>query len=195
MFVKTVKVKKPNPIAVVVVLAAVLILIAVWVLDFGGSELKDKYKLSTNTERISFLEELGWEVSQLEIDCKIVKIPADFNETYLAYNKLQKQQGFDLSDYKGMTVEIYTYEVYNYPDKPSSIVVHLVVFEGTLIAGDVCCTELNGFMHGLMPIDEEGMKNNGSSITDEETIAPAQTTAPAETVIVIGTEATDFPEK
>ncbi len=198
MFVKTVKVKKPNPIAVVIVLAAILVLIAVWVFDFGGgNNLKDKYNLPTNADRTAFLKDLGWDVSAVENDCKVVKIPVTFNEIYIGYNKLQKQQGFDLSDYKGKTVEIYTYDVYNYPDKPSGIIAHLVICESKLVAGDICSTELNGFMHGLMPIDGKGLKNNDSS-ADEQAIAPAQTTSPAETVVVIGTEGTDvteFPEK
>ena len=196
MFVKTVRVKKLNPIAVILVLAVVLILIAIWVLDFGKSGLKDKYQLPENANRVSFLQGLGWEVSEVELNCKVVKIPSTFNEVYLAYNKLQRQQGFDLGDYKGKTVEIYTYEVYNYPDKPQNIVVHLVIFEGKLIGGDVCSTEMNGFMHGLMPVDKEGLKNNASSITDEQSISPTGgDAAPEQTVIsVAGTEA-DYPEK
>lgn len=196
MFVKTVRVKKLNPIAVILVLAVVLILIAIWVLDFGKSGLKDKYQLPENANRVSFLQGLGWEVSEVELNCKVVKVPSTFNEVYLAYNKLQRQQGFDLGDYKGKTVEIYTYEVYNYPDKPQNIVVHLVIFEGKLIGGDVCSTEMNGFMHGLMPVDKEGLKNNASSITDEQSISPTGgDAAPEHTVIsVVGTEA-DYPEK
>lgn len=196
MFVKTVRVKKLNPIAVILVLAVVLILIAIWVLDFGKSGLKDKYQLPENANRVSFLQGLGWEVSEVELNCKVVKVPSTFNEVYLAYNKLQRQQGFDLGDYKGKTVEIYTYEVYNYPDKPQNIVVHLVIFEGKLIGGDVCSTEMNGFMHGLMPVDKEGLKNNASSITDEQSISPTGgDAAPEQTVISVAGSEADYPEK
>ena len=37
-----------------------------------------------------------------------------FNKVYKNYNDLQKDQGFNLEKYKGKTVEIYTYSVYNY---------------------------------------------------------------------------------
>ena len=138
MFVKTVKLKKPNPVAVVIILAAVLILVAVWVLGSSGKGVGDKYKLSSNQERKTFLSALGWNVSDKETDCKIIKIPSKFNAVYNVYNKIQKQQGFDLSDFKGETVELYTYEVYNYPDNPNNIVAHLIICKGKLFGGDVC---------------------------------------------------------
>lgn len=168
MFVKTVKVKKPSPIAVVIILVAVLALIAMWVFDIGGKGIGDKYKLPTNTERSQFLNDLGWKISDKEVNCKVVKIPSTFNKVYTVYNKLQKEQGFDLSNYKGKTVEIYTYEVYNYPEKPNNIVAHLIVCDGTLIGGDVCCTELDGFMQGLMPTKKGDMKKSDSSQADEK---------------------------
>jgi len=169
MFVKTVRVKKPNPIAIVLILVAVLILIAIWVLGLGGKGIGDKYKLPSNTERTQFLTDLGWKVSPQEVGCKVVKIPSTFNKVYDVYNKLQKEQGFDLSDHKGKTVEIYTYDVYNYPDKEKNIVAHLIVCDGTLIGGDVCCTELEGFMQGLMPTKKGELKNSESSEIDGNT--------------------------
>lgn len=186
MFVKTVKLKKPNPVAVVIILAAVLILVAVWVLGSSGKGVGDKYKLPTNQERKTFLSDLGWNVSDKETDCKIIKIPSKFNAVYNVYNKMQKQQGFDLTDFKGETVELYTYEVYNYPDNPKNIVAHLIICKGTLIGGDVCSTESDGFIHGLMPVDKKGMKNSGTqdARTTQSptgtTTAPATTKAPAE---------------
>ena len=181
MFVKTVKLRKPNPVAVVIILAAVLILIAVWVLGSSGKGVGDKYKLQSNKERKTFLSDLGWTVSEKETDCKIIKIPSKFNAVYNVYNKIQKQQGFNLADFKGETVELYTYEVYNYPDNPKNIVVHLIVCKGTLIGGDVCSTQSDGFIHGLMPVDKKGMKKSGTQDA-RTTQSPAATQAPATTL-------------
>lgn len=191
MFVKTVKLKKPNPIAIVIILAAVLILIAVWVLDAGGKGIGDKYNLPTNAERTTFLSNLGWDVSPKETECKVIKIPSKFNTVYEVYNKLQKQQGFDLAKLKGKTVEIYTYEVYNYPESPENIVAHLIICEGKLIGGDVCCIESDGFMQGLMPKDKKGMKKSEATksetnesadsdpaVTDTKTTEPPTTESP-----------------
>lgn len=172
MFVKTVKVKKPNPLALGIILIIALVIIAVWVLGESSKGIGNKYKLTTNEERIAFLEDKGWDVSEQETDVKVVKIPETFNMVYQAYNKLQKQQGFDLSSHKGATVEIYTYDVYNYPDKPKNIVVHLIIEDGVLIGGDVCCSELDGFMHGLMPVknqeEEESIETTGTENTEQQ---------------------------
>jgi len=188
MFVKTIKLKKPNPIAIVVILVAMLILIAIWVLGSGGKGIGNKYKLPSNAERESFLTDLGWKISPQEVGCKVVKIPSNFNKVYEVYNKLQKEQGFDLSKHKGKTVEIYTYEVYNYPNKPNNIVSHLIVCEGVLIGGDVCSTELDGFMQGLMPINKGEMEISGKD--KEGTTAPDANANEGEANNANATEAT-----
>ena len=180
MFVKTVKVKKPNPLALGIILIIVLALIAIWVIKGSSGGIGKKYKLPTNTERVQFLQDLGWEISESETDVKVVKIPEEFNMVYKAYNKIQKQQGFDLSKHKGDTVEIYTYDVYNYPDKPENVAAHLIICDNILIGGDVCCTELDGFMQGLVPIKQEDVKNSEET-TAEETTAPEETTEPEST--------------
>lgn len=171
MFVKTVKLKKPNPLALGVILVLVLAIIIVWVIKGSSGGVGNKYKLPSNTERTKFLTDLGWKVSDKETDVKVVKVPQEFNMVYKAYNKIQKEQGFDLSKHKGDSVEIYTYQVYNYPDKPENVVAHLIVCDKVLIGGDVSCTELKGFMHGLMPVKKLGDKNNGKSqgATEEPT--------------------------
>ncbi len=170
MFVKTVKVKKPNSIALIGVLILSLILIAIWIVGGSKGGVGDKYPLANNNERVEFLKDLGWEVSTNEITAKVVKIPEEFNEIYLAYNILQKEQGFDLLKYKGETVEIYTYDIYNYPNKDKNISVHLIILDGLLIGGDVSCTEIDGFMQGLMPTKEnkENMIVTTAPDLDEE---------------------------
>ena len=178
MFVKTVKVKKPNPLALSIVLIIVLALIAVWVLKGSTGGIGEKYQLTNNDERVAFLNELGWEVSEKETDVKVVKIPEKFNMVYTAYNKIQVEQGFNLKKYKGKTVEIYTYEVYNYPDEPEDIVAHLLICNNVLIGGDVCCTQLDGFMQGLMPTKDGDVTTSEQTETTEitETTETTETT-------------------
>ena len=126
MFIKTIKVKKPTFAVIGAVLAA-LALLAVIIVTV----------------------EMGWEVSDEYDECKAVTIPKEFNEVYEKYNKLQKQQGFDLEDYKGKTAEVYTYAVKNYGNKKQEVRANLIVCEGQLVGGDVCSAELDGFMQGL----------------------------------------------
>ena len=147
MFVKTFKIKKPGfaLLAAGAIVLAVVIILAVLA---GGSKSRE-YTMKDEKERQSFLKEMGWEVSEEYTECKVVIIPAEFNEVYEKYNDLQKKQGFDLSKYKGKTVEIYTYEVKNYPDHEKNMVCNLMVHEDVLIGGDVSCIEIDGFMQGL----------------------------------------------
>lgn len=148
MFIKTIKVKKPTFAAVGAVLAAV-VLLAVIVITVVRISSPVVYEMKSEAQRQSFLKDMGWEVSEEYDECKAVTIPKEFNEVYEKYNKLQKQQGFDLEDYKGKTAEVYTYTVKNYGDKKQEVRANLIVCEGQLIGGDVCSAELDGFMQGL----------------------------------------------
>ncbi|MGN0661451.1 MAG: DUF4830 domain-containing protein [Oscillospiraceae bacterium] len=108
---------------------------------------------STNEQRIEFLKSFGWEVSSEAMEIETVIIPAEFSDVYENYNEIQKQQGYDLSDYKSKEVKRYTYEVKNYPLSDSSlsgtIRANLLVYNGVIIGGDVCSVSLGGFMHGF----------------------------------------------
>ncbi|MBE6837071.1 MAG: DUF4830 domain-containing protein [Ruminococcus sp.] len=147
MFVKAIKIKKSS--FTVLVAAVLIIIIAVIMAVVAGAQDGVTYQLKNEKQRQSFLKEMGWEVSPEYTECKVVIIPEKFNKVYEKYNKLQKKQGFDLEKFKGKTVEIYTYEVKNYPDHEKNIVANLMIYEGELIGGDVSCIEIDGFMQGL----------------------------------------------
>jgi len=72
-------------------------------------------KASDTKERVAFLSQFGWEVSEDPLEVAEVIIPTEFDETYKAYNDIQKKQGFDLEKYKGTRVKRWTYEIKNYP--------------------------------------------------------------------------------
>lgn len=147
MFVKTVKLKKVAKTLGVILCILALVLAGMYLYKRftvgAGIALKDE------AAQIKFLEGLGWKTSPEPIDCRSVIIPSEWNDTYTEYNRLQLQQGFDLDSYRGAAAEIYTYEVYNYGDSRPNIVANLIICDGKLIAGDICCTELGGFMQGL----------------------------------------------
>lgn len=116
MFIKTIKVKKPTFAVIGAVLTA-LALLAVIIVTVVRISSPAVYEMKSEAQRQAFLKEMGWEVSDEYDECKAVTIPKEFNEVYEKYNKLQKQQGFDLEDYKGKTAEVYTYAVKNYGKK------------------------------------------------------------------------------
>ena len=148
MFIRSVKLRKPKLwLAGAAVLIAALLFLAV---RAAGSRPPAAYSMKTESDRQNFIREMGWETSDTCSSCRTVTVPEDWSEAYSNYNDLQKQQGFDLEKYKGKTVEIYTYPVLNYEGHDKDCMqLTLMVYDGTLIGGDVCCTEHDGFMQGL----------------------------------------------
>ncbi len=150
MFIKTIKVKKPNLLAaaLLVVIACLLAVVALTAYRFSK---KSQYTLGNEAQRQEFLKEMGWEVSGEFDECRQVLIPEQFNEVYEGYNELQKQQGFDLSAYKGKSCDVYTYKVRNYKghEDKDDVRCNLMICDDVLIGGDVSSTELDGFMQGL----------------------------------------------
>lgn len=109
-------------------------------------------KASTADERIAYLSQFGWSVEEEPCEVKEVIIPAEFDEVYENYNKIQLEQGFDLSKYCSQRVKKWTYIVTNYPGYEGSQCIRatLLIYDGNVIGGDICSVELNGFMHSLV---------------------------------------------
>ena len=151
MFVKTVNVKNACKTVFTVLFIALAILAVILFVRNLTSD--SSVILETEEQRQELLHSLGWQVSAEPIDVREVIIPSEWNEVFSQYNAIQMQQGFDLDDHRGKNVTIYTYEVYNYEDKPENMIANLMVYENKLIGGDVSCTELGGFIQGLMKIE------------------------------------------
>lgn len=169
MIVKTFKLKKRGLIVCGGILIALLAILIVFGVVHKVSA--KNYSMKTESDRQRFMSEMGWKVSEEYTSCKVVSIPDDFNDTYESYNELQKDQGFNLKKYKGEMVEIYTYEVYNYPGKSENVVINLMVFEDKLIGGDVSCNELDGFMQGLKNSnsdDESDQKSESENSSNKD---------------------------
>ena len=108
-------------------------------------------KASTHEDRMNFVSQFGWELEEEPIEIKEIMIPTEFDDTYTAYNQIQKEQGFDLLEYAGERAKRWTYIVKNYEgyENKECIHVNILVHDGIVIGGDVCSVELDGFMHGF----------------------------------------------
>ena len=106
-------------------------------------------KIKTNEDRVAFLAQYGWEVSETTTEEVTLSIPGEFDKIMKTYNELQKQQGLDLSKYKGHEVMRYTYEVTNYPNYTGKVLANVIVYKNRVIGGDICSTDVNGFIHGF----------------------------------------------
>ena len=132
-------------IAAGVILAAIILLVG----HFQDQRAGDLPQLTDNTQRITYLQSLGWEVESEPVETLQFLLPDPLEEPYLTYNELQKEQGFDLTACCGRQVSRYTYAVTNYPGRPNGVQLNLYICEGVPVAGDVCCPGADGFQHTL----------------------------------------------
>ncbi len=100
-------------------------------------------------ERIYFLRELGYYADYSTEKQKTVQIPEKFSDIYENYNNLQKSAGFDLKKYAGLTAEMYEYKLES--DAVNRYMyAHLLVYDGKIIGGDICDSNINGEMLPLV---------------------------------------------
>ncbi len=177
MFVLSVKSEKLRILTLAVL--AVFAGVGISLLAKGESPVSDMngivLKASNAEERIAFLSQFGWEVSEDPLEVAEVMIPSEFDDTYILYNEMQTEQGFNLEKYKGVRAKRWTYEIRNYPGYPAEsgcIRANILVYEGNVIGGDVCSVELDGFMHGFEK-PGEGTKTTAKA----ETTKAVSTTA------------------
>jgi len=116
---------------------------------FGESGKVNFAKVKTNDDRIAFLAQFGWEVSETPVEEEKVTVPDQFDKVYMTYNELQKKQGLDLSKYKGREVTRYTYALTNYPGYDGRVFANLLVSKNKVIGGDICSADADGFIHGF----------------------------------------------
>lgn len=105
-------------------------------------------RCSTTQERVDYINSFDLKTDSKE-ESKEIIIPEQFNDVYNKYNEIQKQQNFDLTDYKGKTAVMYTYNITNYKDN-DNVIANLIVYDGMLIGADLCDTSAdNGFLVAL----------------------------------------------
>ncbi len=174
---------------IIMVLAVILIAVTLGIV-FGRVRIsgptaecegiKYSLKAGTNEERVSFLAQFGWNVDAEPLEIKDVSIPEAFNEVYDNYNNIQKQQGLDLKPYAGKICRQWVYAVKNYPQN-SDVRATLLVYNNTVIGGDLSTAALDGFMTGFRGEQESADYSMESMITSsvEEAEPKASSAIPA----------------
>ena len=152
MRVFTIKASRKKLFAVLMLATAIFVVVVAFLSSHSAKNVVSQIEnvnAHNESERIAFLSQFGWQVNEEPTEIREVIIPEQFNEVYNNYNEIQIKQGFDLSKYKGCTVKRWTYTVVNYPNYENSQVVlaNLLIYDGRVIGGDICSTELDGFMH------------------------------------------------
>ena len=101
-----------------------------------------------NDDRIGYLNGLGWQVSEQPIATEELLIPEEFDDSYQGYLKLQEDQGFDLTQYRGKRVKRYTYQITNYPTQTEPVQVALLIYKNRVVGGQIQSSS-GSFLHGL----------------------------------------------
>lgn len=157
MFIFSVKADKRK---ICVVLAALLLVVtAVIVIARIRSEKPSavsaglKYSLSAGTseERVAFFQQFNWQVAPEPVSVQDVTIPTAFNDVYSNYNRIQKEQGLDLTPYAGKVCRQWVYAVLNYPQQGQDAQVRatILVYNNRVVGGDLSTTAVDGFMTGF----------------------------------------------
>ena len=158
MIVFTTKLTRRKVVSAILVICILICSCIVYFRDTDANEILSvsdedrtalvELKLKTNKDRISLLQNYGWEVAEEPLEIMEVRIPQEFDGVYEEYGELQEKQGLDLKKYSGKKAIRYTYKVNNY-DGEEEVVANIIVFKNKLIAGDICSPQMGGFMHGL----------------------------------------------
>lgn len=106
-------------------------------------------KIKSNTDRVKFLEQFGWKVDKTPLSETVVRIPKSFDAIMNTYNDIQKKQGLDLEKFGGKEAVRYTYKVTNYPGYDGEVSANIIVLKNAVIAGDVCSSDVDGFIQDL----------------------------------------------
>lgn len=126
-------------------LTALCILIVAIITAFWFLSVKADYiDGSTHQKRFEFIRSLNLVIDEKNITCKETFIPDTFGDVYNKYNQLQQKSGFNLKNYKGRKVTVYTYNIDN-----KNCELHLIVCDGKIIGGDIAEIEINGEMKPL----------------------------------------------
>lgn len=121
------------------------------------TEADEFFTMSTNAERVEFLNRQGWIVKPDPVSKEEITVPSVFDGVYADYAALQQSQGFDLEPYKGKTATAITYQVLNYPDHPEDITATMLIVDDRLIGGDISLAGENGFTEPLITLSTQSM--------------------------------------
>ena len=138
-------------------LAAFVLVTAVslFILSRESQQTANMKELSLQAEshedRMKFISQFGWEVDEEPVEVKEVIIPTELSDVYIAYNDIQKKQGFDLTAFAEKRVKCWTYTVKNYEGYENQDCIHanILVYDGKVIGGDICSADAGGFVHSL----------------------------------------------
>ena len=153
MNIYTFKLTRKTALLILLALAALIALVILLVPGRSGDTgAAATGAVRTEADCVAYIESLGYLVAETPVSSRQVTIPETFDEVYAQYNALQQTCGFDLQDYCGKKVTLRTFAVTNYPQE-TEVLLDLLICQSKVIGGAVYTTAIDGFMHGLKPLE------------------------------------------
>lgn len=121
----------------------VLCLLLVLFLTGCGTLPAEERGMTSEADRHWYLEKMGRRAAEQPMSVQEIQLPQSFPPVLEEYNRLQLQQGFDLSRYAGKGITVYTYEI---SGTSPLLFVSLYQYKGRIVGGDVHSAALNGYM-------------------------------------------------
>ena len=154
MMVMTAKVDMKKIILILAGIVAVILAVLLFFGDGQKAQTTSAVIVSNNDARVKFLKSFGWDVTTSPTQSSQVRIPEEASEVFDRYNTLQKNQGYDLSNYAGKNVMRHVYQINNYPGATEPVYATLLVYKNTIIGGDITDTAAKGQVRGFkMPTE------------------------------------------
>ena len=87
----------------------------------------------THRERMEFLSYCKITVNENAVAVKQTRLPQKLSGYFNEYNKMLQKGGFELSNFCGKEVTVYSYTLTEAPEKTAN----LIILNGKIIAGDI----------------------------------------------------------
>ncbi len=133
------------------VLAAALIFVFLLSIYVGYKQeykpIKSSFVCNNTDDVVAYLKSFDVDCGEFQLD--EITVPYEFGEVYSSYNSIQKEQGFDLTEYKGKTLTRYTAKVNNYPDSNGDVFVEVLIYNKLIVGADIYSVSSNGFIVAL----------------------------------------------
>ena len=148
MFAVNIRVSK---IKLILFICAAVVMAVLIIAVYNKSQKQQAIKPVCNNEQeiISYIASFGVTVATDSVKVDTVIVPSEFNEVYTNYNKLQIEQGFDLTKYKGKQLTRYTFSVTNYSQEGFDVFAEILLYDNKVVAADVYSTNVDGFIKAL----------------------------------------------
>ncbi len=86
-------------------------------------------------QQLTYLRSLGYRAEEMPLAIEEIRIPDTPDDTFNAYNALQQQAGFDLTEYGGQRVKRFCYRIADESGQTGTA--HLYIWRGRLVGGDI----------------------------------------------------------